>query len=75
MASLSNYVWRKKRGRSSPPDSNLTQHDILLDLKSTDIVPTGGSAQMAGFQSIASYNWLNSSEPTILIPGMAHALE
>lgn len=75
MASLSSNVWRRKRDRSASPDSRLIPGDLLLELTPSDIVRTGGSAQMSGFQSIASYNWLNASEPTILIPGMAYASE
>ena len=43
--------------------------NLIIGLNATDILPSSGPAQLSNFQCIASYNWLDKSEPTILVPG------
>lgn len=43
--------------------------NLIIGLNATDILPSSGPAQISNFQCIASYNWLDKSEPTILVPG------
>ena len=43
----------------------------LVDaFSAADILPSRGPVQISNFQCIASYNWLDSSEPVIVVPGM-----
>ncbi len=60
----------KWRGASASPDGDeLPLGDLLVGLNAADISPSDGAPQISNFQCIASYNWLDSSEPTILVPG------
>ena len=43
--------------------------NLIIGLNAADISPSSGPAQISNFQCIASYNWLDKSEPTILVPG------
>ena len=45
--------------------------NLVVTLQTVDISPSGGLAQISNFQCIASYNWLDSSEPVILVPGVS----
>ena len=42
---------------------------LILELNAADISPSSGLAMMSEYQCIASYNWLDRSEPTIIVPG------
>jgi len=55
---------------STPIDTKTGSQGLLLELDATDIAPSGGPAQMSDFTHVASYNWLDSDEPVILVPGM-----
>ena len=57
-------------GHSTPlSHDELQPGDLILELKAADISPSTGLAQLSHFQCIASYNWLDRSEPTVLVPG------
>ena len=43
--------------------------DLVLRFNAASILPSGGPAQMSDFKCIASYNWLDSSDPVIMVPG------
>lgn len=45
--------------------------DLVTGLQAADIRPSDGPVHLSDFRCIASYNWLDSSEPTILVPGMS----
>lgn len=60
----------KIKDHSAPPQGDeLSTGQLLLKLDAAKIQSSGGPAQLSNFHSIASYNWLNDSEPTILVPG------
>lgn len=42
---------------------------LIITLNAADISPSAAPPQISDFQCIASYNWLDKSEPTILVPG------
>ena len=42
---------------------------LIIRLNAADILPSNGPAQISNFKCIASYNWLDKSEPTVLVPG------
>lgn len=64
--------WRgDSRNLASPDGEQKDGDDLFNGLKATDILPSGGNTQMTDFGCVASYNWLNSSLPTILVPGMS----
>lgn len=44
--------------------------DLFAVLDAADISVSARPAEMSNFQYVASYNWLDSSEPVILVPGM-----
>ncbi len=61
-----------KGGRSASLGGNeLPPGDLVVRFHAADISPSGGPAQISHFQCIASYNWLDSSEPIILVPGIS----
>lgn len=42
---------------------------LILRLNAADVSPSSGLALLSEYQCIASYNWLDRSEPTIVVPG------
>ena len=61
-----------RQGRSASPGGNeLPPGDLVVRLHAADISPSGGPARISNFQCIASYNWLDSSAPIILVPGIS----
>ena len=51
-------------------DHELPLGDLVVTLRAVDVLPSGGHIKQSNFQCIASYNWLDSSEPVILVPGI-----
>ena len=58
------------RRSESPVDDDLRPDELDVTIHAADVLPSGGPAQMSEFRGIASYNWLDSSEPTMLVPGL-----
>lgn len=58
------------RRSASPVDDDLRPDELDVTIHAAEILPSGGPAQMSKFRGIASYNWLDSSEPTMLVPGL-----
>ena len=54
---------------ASPGEDKLPPGDIVVSIHAADISPSAGPARLSNFRCIASYNWLDSSEPVILVPG------
>lgn len=50
-------------------DNEVPPGDLVVRLHAADISPSGGPAHLSNFRSVASYNWLDSSKPVILVPG------
>ena len=48
---------------------DLQPGNLMKELNAGFISLSSGPAQISNFQCIASYNWLDRSEPTILVPG------
>ena len=54
----------------SPVDDDMRPDELDVTFHAANVLPSGGPAQMSKFRGIASYNWLDSSEPTMLVPGL-----
>ncbi|KAI9755730.1 MAG: hypothetical protein M4579_004160 [Chaenotheca gracillima] len=54
---------------SSTNGVELPSRSLLVELNASEIKPTSVKAGISGYKCIASYNWLNSSKPKILVPG------
>lgn len=54
---------------ASPSGNELPLGDLVVRLHAADISPSDGPAEISNFQCVASYNWLDSSAPIILVPG------
>ncbi|KAI9671510.1 MAG: hypothetical protein M1817_003562 [Caeruleum heppii] len=54
---------------SDDDDTLPSQARKLSTLKASDIVPVANSVQMKDARVVASYNWLDRRDPTILVPG------
>ena len=60
-----------QRGASaSPGDDELPPGSLIARLNAADILSSDAPIKISNFQCIASYNWLDSCEPIILVPGM-----
>lgn len=55
----------------SPGSNELSPGNLILGLHAADISPSDRHATISDFECIASYNWLDSSDPIILVPGMS----
>lgn len=65
-----NPITNTKRDRSPSPDvDELPLGDLVVELHPADISPSDGLTHISNYKCIASYNWLDSSEPVILVPG------
>lgn len=60
----------ERRHSASPGGYELPLGNLVVRLDATDISPSDGPARISNFQCIASYNWLDSSKPVILVPGV-----
>lgn len=66
------FLTATKGGRpASPGEDELPLGDEVVSIHAADISPSAGSARISNFRCIASYNWLDSSKPVILIPGIS----
>jgi hypothetical protein len=60
-------------GHSAPSSGDeVPTGDLFAVLDAANISPSVGPAEMSKFQYVASYNWLDSSEPIILVPGLSY---
>jgi hypothetical protein len=72
-----NWYGNKRYNKQAEPDiSKLPRGGLLHTVSSSDLVESNPipNATISGCEYVASYNWLDNPEPTIVVPGRQYLI-